>query len=142
MPVAERFEQRELTFPADLSRLHEVRRFADTAAAELGFDAPERYQIAMAANEAVANAVEHGSPGRGDTVAVRAARERGTLSFYVEDRGTFAAPEREPDVMDDRGRGLMVIDLLMDELEVRPGEDGTIVRFAKRLSSPAREPVL
>jgi anti-sigma regulatory factor (Ser/Thr protein kinase) len=35
--------------------------------------------------------------------------------------------------MPERGRGLAFMDLLMDEVEVRPGSGGTEVRLLKRL---------
>ena len=34
--------------------------------------------------------------------------------------------------MPDSGRGLEFMRLLMDEVDVRPGTDGTLLRFAKR----------
>jgi anti-sigma regulatory factor (Ser/Thr protein kinase) len=41
----------------------------------------------------------------------------------------------------DRGRGLELIRALMDEVEVSPGEGGTVVRMRKRLAEPVAVPV-
>lgn len=129
-----RFEEREISLPADLSRLLEARRFIAGAAAEFGFDEAVREQIKLAANEAVANAIEHGSDGPDSTVSVRAVEEEsGTLAIYVTDDGSFVPRMRDRGVMPERGRGLAFMDLLMDEVDLRPGEDGTEVRLVKRL---------
>src|SRR4051794_34313607 len=66
------FREAEMCITADLARLPEVRSFADSCAASFGFGDDIRYQIKMAMSEAVANAVEHGSPTPGDSVRVRA----------------------------------------------------------------------
>ena len=70
-----RFEERDISLPADLSRLLEARRFIARAAADFGFDAAAAEQIKLAANEAVANAMEHGSPAPAREIAVRAVEE-------------------------------------------------------------------
>jgi anti-sigma regulatory factor (Ser/Thr protein kinase) len=36
-------------------------------------------------------------------------------------------------VMDERGRGLGFIELLMDDVSINPSPEGTVIRFAKRL---------
>jgi hypothetical protein len=77
-----RFDERELSLPADLSRLLEARRFAADAAADFGSDEGTQQQIKLAANEAVANAMEHGSNSRatrwGSPPSRRRARWRST----------------------------------------------------------------
>jgi anti-sigma regulatory factor (Ser/Thr protein kinase) len=128
----ERFGERELSLPADLSRLLDARRFAEEAAADFGFDDAARQQIKLAANEAVANAMEHGSRTPEDEVALRAAEEDGALAIYVRDAGNFVPRVMHRGAMPERGRGLAFMDLLMDEVEVRPGPRGTEVRLAKR----------
>lgn len=128
-----RFSTRGLTLPADLSRLLEARRFADDAAAAFGFDEAARQQIKLAANEAVANAMEHGSPTTDHEVALLAVEEGGALTIYVRDGGSFVPRMMHRGAMPERGRGLAFMDLLMDEVEVRPGSGGTEVRLVKRL---------
>ena len=39
------------------------------------------------------------------------------------------------DLMDERGRGLGFIELLMDDVAINPSPEGTVIRFAKRLGS-------
>lgn len=128
-----RFNERGLSLPADLSRLLDARRFAEEAAADFGFDDATRQQIKLAANEAVANAMEHGSPTSDHEVALQAVEEEGALAIYVRDAGSFVPRMMHRGAMPERGRGLAFMDLLMDEVEVRPGSGGTEVRLAKRL---------
>jgi len=119
------------------------REFVERALFEAGFDQAARYQITMAVNEAVSNAMEHGRPCDDGHFHLAAAVESNRLVFSVRDCGGFderAAPE--PDPVAERGRGFAFMNLLMDDvrLESRPGT--TVLRLAKRLPGappPARE---
>ena len=126
------FFRRELVVPADLSRLPEVRAFADEVGLQCGFDADDCYAIKASLNEAVANAVEHGSRNPADEVHIEAVSEGGSLVLYVRDRGTFRPRVWRGGEISERGRGLDFIGQLMDEVDVRPGRDGTEVRMVKR----------
>ncbi len=87
----------------------------------------------MAVNEAVANALEHGAPCRGGLIHLGAEIEAQKLSFYVRDCGEFALlADPHPDGIAERGRGLALMTLLMDEVQLQT--DGqTEVRLSKRL---------
>jgi anti-sigma regulatory factor (Ser/Thr protein kinase) len=126
------FSRRELTVPAELSRLPEVRAFADECAREYGFGDDVAFQVKSAASEAVANAIEHGSAGSGDEVRLEAVEEDGSFVFYVRDSGSFRPRVRRGDDLPERGRGLQFLGQMMDEVDVRPGNSGTEVRLMKR----------
>lgn len=132
------FSERECSIPADFSRLGEVRRFADEVSADYGFDGEVRAQIKLAVNEAVANAIEHGSDTHKDRVMLRATTENDSLAVYITDIGTFKPPLGGTDELQERGRGLAFMHLLMDEVEVRPGPGGTVIRLVKRLPHHGR----
>ena len=133
--IAAQFAERELSISADLARLAEARAFADGAAEAYGFDEADRYQIKMAMSEAVANAVEHGSRGSRDEIRLLVRDEAGALTFYVHDNGSFIPKMAPRGAMPERGRGLAFMSQLMDEVDVRPGPKGTILRFSKRLAA-------
>ena len=102
-----------------------------------------RYQITVATNEAVSNAMEHGAPCDDGHLHLTATVEHGAFVFSVRDCGEFehAAPPA-PDPVVERGRGFAFMNLLMDDvrLEARPGH--TVIRLAKRLPGtppPPRE---
>ena len=127
------FSRRELIVPAELSRLPEVRAFAEELAYEFGFDADAAYQVKAAVNEAVANAIEHGSHAPSDEVRIEAVEEEQALAVYVADTGTFRPRVWRGGEISERGRGLDFIGQMMDEVDVRPGKGGTEVRMLKRL---------
>ncbi|HEX4733209.1 MAG TPA: ATP-binding protein [Thermoleophilaceae bacterium] len=133
----EGFGRQELTITADLSRLAEVRRFTDIACRAYGFGPDISHQIKLAMSEAVANAIEHGSTTPDDPIRLQVVHEGDALAFYVSDGGTFIEPSMVYDhnLMDERGRGLGFIELLMDDLAINPSPEGTVIRFAKRLGN-------
>ena len=133
----ESFGRQEMTIKADLSRLAEVRRFAERACRAFGFPPGVSYQIKLAMSEAVANAIEHGSTTPDDPIRLQVVHEGNALAFYVSDGGTFINPSMvmDHDLMDERGRGLGFIELLMDDVQINPSPEGTVIRFAKRLGS-------
>lgn len=124
--------RRELVVPAELSRLPEIRDFAERVAQEAGCGEREAYNVKSAVNEAVANAIEHGSRDH-DDVEIEVGLEEGALVFYVRDRGTFRPRVHRGGDIAERGRGLAFIGEMMDEVDVRPGPHGTEVRMTKRL---------
>src|SRR5438309_2456781 len=86
------FGRQEMTIKADLSRLAEVRRFADRACRAYGFPPDVCYQVRLAMSEAVANAIEHGSTTPDDPIRLQVVYEGDALAFYVSDGGTFIDP--------------------------------------------------
>ena len=131
----EGFGRQEMTIKADLSRLAEVRRFTERACRAYGFSPDISYQIKLAMSEAVANAIEHGSTTPDDPIRLQVVYEGDAIAFYVSDGGTFIEPSMiyDHDLMDERGRGLGFIELLMDDVAINPSPEGTVIRFAKRL---------
>ena len=130
------FYEREISIPAEPARLAEARSFATSAAAEMGFDEREQYLITTAANEAVSNAVEHGSASAADTVRLRVTVEGNDFALYVFDLGEdFRRKEGPVDQAAERGRGLSFMDRLMDRVDVKPGSEGTVIRLSKKLAA-------
>jgi anti-sigma regulatory factor (Ser/Thr protein kinase) len=140
------FERREHELRADLARVKEARDFADSCAIDFGFPGNERYQLRLAMSEAVTNAIQHGSSSASDPIWLAAADEGGALAFYVRDTGRFIPRVTRGDSMPESGRGLEFMRRLMDEVDLTPGDDGTLVRFSKRRADdrakqPRRRPI-
>src|SRR3954470_12182683 len=131
------FGRQEMTIRADLSRLAEIRRFTDRACRAYGFPPEICFQIKLAMSEAVANAIEHGSTTPDDPIRLQVVNEGEALAFYVSDGGTFIDPSMvmDHDTMDERGRGLGFIEMLMDDITINPSPEGTVIRFAKNLGA-------
>ena len=124
----------EIRLTAHPSQLSEARSFAEAAAEAFGFDSEESYAFKFAASEAVANAIEHGEPCDEGTVHMRVVAEDSRLTLYVSDCGTFVAKGDTIDEDDARGRGLMFMELLVDEVEVTSTPGSTTVRLTKSRS--------
>jgi anti-sigma regulatory factor (Ser/Thr protein kinase) len=127
------FRPREHSFHADLARLKEARDFAARAAEEFGFSSEVCYQVKLALSEAITNAIQHGSSSPDDAIRIVITAESGTLVFEVLDTGRFVPRVARRGDMPESGRGLEFMRLMMDEVDVRPGADGTHLRLAKRL---------
>ena len=126
------FRPREHSMPADLHRLKEARDFGYAAAAEFGFGPDARYEVKLALSEAVTNAIMHGSKSPQDPIRILATEESGALVFEVSDTGRFRPRVTRRGELPESGRGLEFMRRLMDEVDLQPGSDGTLVRFSKR----------
>ena len=125
------FTPREHSISADVARLKEARDFGDRCAAEFGLPEDERYQVKLAISEAVTNAIQHGSSSPSDPIRIVVAEESNALVFEVIDTGRFR-PRVRRGPLPESGRGLEFMRLLMDEVDLRPSLDGTLLRFCKR----------
>jgi anti-sigma regulatory factor (Ser/Thr protein kinase) len=90
------------------------------------------YEITLACDEAVTNAIEHACNPGTPRFELRGVLSDGHVEVEVRDHGHWRA-ERE----DDRGRGLGLMEALMDEVHVQPSAEGTTVRMRRRIASPA-----
>jgi serine phosphatase RsbU (regulator of sigma subunit)/anti-sigma regulatory factor (Ser/Thr protein kinase) len=125
--------QRRLT--ADLTELSDVRRaLAGWLAGHriVGLDGAD---LVLAASEVVANAAEHGGGGQASAhvdLSVRLEQHGegpDEMVVQVTDQGRW----REPSRSDERGRGLRIVELLVDDVAVQPG-DGTTVVLRRRVT--------
>ncbi len=123
----------ELQVKGEPGELKRARDFAGAAAEESGFDDAGCYQFMLAASETLTNAIEHGNPFPDGRFRLRAVMEGDRLSLYVSDCGAWTWEMSDPGFLSERGRGLGLVSLLMDEVELRPSGDATTVRMSKRL---------
>lgn len=126
------FKPREHSMLADIGRLKEARDFAERAATEFGLDRDACYDVKLAMSEAVTNAIQHGSSSPSDPIKIVVAEEAGALVFEVLDTGRFRPRVMRRGELAESGRGLEFMRALMDEVDLRPGDTGTLMRFAKR----------
>jgi anti-sigma regulatory factor (Ser/Thr protein kinase) len=128
-------EFRELWLRADPRELRRARWLVDTVANDHGLDEDERFRLTFAVNEAVANAIEHGSTSPDGYILLRTCSEGDVLSFEVHDWGRFVAKVGQPEALPERGRGLALMASMVDEVDVCPGGDATVVRLAMRVAA-------
>ena len=126
------FKPREHSIQADLSLLKEARDFAARAAEDFGFDGAACYDVKLAMSEAVTNAIQHGSSSPSDPIRILVAAEGGALVFEVRDTGRFRPRVKRRGELTESGRGLQFMRVLIDEVDLRADESGTLMRFSKR----------
>ncbi|MGH2725238.1 MAG: ATP-binding protein [Actinomycetota bacterium] len=123
------------SFPAHPSALSEIRNWLRTRAGESSLSSETTEELALAANEAAANALLH-SGSR--TIEVRWRVGLEAVKVEVVDEGTFRRRVRLSEVEGPGGYGIPLMMSLVDEVDIREGNDsqpGTSVRLVKKLRS-------
>lgn len=115
---------------------------------EVGFPADDSYWMVTAVREAVTNAVIHGNkerPGTGVEVAYELFDD--AIRITVRDEGDGFDPDSLPDpvskehLLDASGRGVFLMNQLMDEVEYSfPERGGTTLSMFKRLRREGATP--
>jgi PAS domain S-box-containing protein len=126
LPVAE--TEISLTLPAEPGSLAQLRRRLARFLHATGATELEQYEITLTICEAAGNAIEH-AYGPGDaTYEVDVRFEGGELIAVVSDSGSWRDKRGEH-----RGRGLAIIEDLMDDVAVERADGGTLVRMRRRV---------
>lgn len=128
-PVRDRFE---VELPAQPESLSSVRGLVRRWLRHAGSTEQEIAEVTTACGEACTNAIEHAGAGRASTFELQGNLDGPRIEVVVRDFGVWR-PGRD----DDRGRGLELMKALMDEVEVTPSSEGTVVRMQRRLNGAA-----
>jgi anti-sigma regulatory factor (Ser/Thr protein kinase) len=125
-------EPLHLELLSDPDMLASVRRDLARWLRAVGAVKQEVEVVQLAANEACANAIEHGAAGSDATFSLHAELDGELLSLTVGDSGRWV--ERPDGPLPDRGHGLPLMRALVDHVEVTRGSEGTQVLLAHRLA--------
>jgi anti-sigma regulatory factor (Ser/Thr protein kinase) len=126
-------EPLELSIPSAPDSLPVLRRELARWLRSASVSELDARDILLATWEAGANAIEHSGAGDGAVVRVNAMLSGDRIRIGVADRGTW----REPELRDDRGLGLRLIESLMATVDVQRRPEGTRVVMERPLT---REP--
>lgn len=125
--------------PSSLDRLAEVDEAVEQIGRRLGFSEDEVADLGICVTEAVGNAIVHAHGERADlSVDVRFEPLPDGLRIVVRDYGPGFDARDVPDptlpenILNIRGRGLLLIRALMDELEVNRRDPGMELIMLKR----------
>lgn len=119
-----------LQLPAEPPVLSPMRRALRQWLEALGAVDAEVYDMLVAVTEAAANAVEHAyGPVDANFEVEATASPDGEITIVVRDHGRWRPPRGQ-----NRGRGTLLMQELMDHFEVATGDDGTEVRMRRQLS--------
>jgi len=127
----------DVTLPADVTAISPVVGWIMRLVGELEYTAGKEFEIEMALREALANAVLHGckaDPSQKVECSVTGDRDQGIL-IVVRDPGegfdpaSIPSPTEDSNLHSDHGRGILLINQLMDE--VKHERNGTVIRMRK-----------
>jgi serine/threonine-protein kinase RsbW len=126
----------QLHFPAEPRVVHDVRRRFEEFVAPLQLQREEVEAIKVALSEACTNAVCHGSPrGVLNCVHITFKADDDRVSIEIVDEGKGFAPQEIAlplyEEWKPSGRGLYLMQALMDEVRFEPTETGTRVVLEK-----------
>jgi anti-sigma regulatory factor (Ser/Thr protein kinase) len=127
-------EELLLDLLADPSVLSGTRRLLRRWLRDRGADEPILSEVALATNEACANAIEHAyAPGPASfqlhaRVEPADGTKPDTIVLIVTDSGQWRPPRGE-----NRGRGLTIIETAMDDFEINTSDAGTEIVMRRRL---------
>ncbi len=121
----------ELRLRATAYDLAGARDYAAAAAAAFGLSPDDGYDFVYAVNEAVTNAIRHGSPDEHGQIVLSVGAVGERLVFSVRDYGTFAMPASASASDLEGGRGFALMEQLVDDVQVQADGDGTTVTLSK-----------
>jgi anti-sigma regulatory factor (Ser/Thr protein kinase) len=121
-------ERIDLTLRAEPESLAQVRRGVGRWLRAAGATDAETYEALVACGEACANAIAHAYPPGEASYVVEGRSHDGHVELRVRDFGSWRAPRSGS-----QGRGLSLIDELMDEVEIERGSTGTTVRMRRAI---------
>jgi GAF domain-containing protein/anti-sigma regulatory factor (Ser/Thr protein kinase) len=123
-------EPLELAIPAAPESLPVLRRELEDWLRSAAVSDLDARDILLATWEAGANAIEHSGATDGAVVEVSAMLSGDRIRIGVADHGRW----KEPEIRDDRGLGLRLIEALMTTVDVYRGPDGTRVVMERPLT--------
>ena len=127
----------EVTLPAEVAAISPVVSWVMRLVGQLEYAAGKEFQIEMALREALANAILHGCKGDSSKqieFSVTGDKEKGIL-IIVRDPGTgfdhsaLPSPTEGENLFSDHGRGIYLINKLMDEVKYE--RDGREIHMRK-----------
>ncbi len=125
-----------LYLPRDAASVPVSRQVLDSCLNTLGVAPDTRADIALALSEACANVILHAGPGDEYEVLARARDGRCVIEVVNTGDGSAGAvtPADEPvPATAEHGRGLKIMDAVVDNLRLTGSQDGTTVHFEKAL---------
>lgn len=130
-PAVDLGRRLNLRYPADSIQLVTLRRTLQRWLTESGASPEEAYEVIVSASEAATNAIEHAYGPGPAFFEVRCEARDGLVEICVQDWGQWRASRGTG-----RGRGLRIINGLMDEVDIVRNDTGSSITFSRVLNRP------
>ena len=131
-------QQKEI-FPSSIEHLDQIERISSEIARRAGFAPSTVDDISIALTELVNNAIHHGNKDDTDkTVTVTFTLTEEALRIAIRDEGEgfqrekLNNPLHPENLMADNGRGIYLVEALMDEVRYNFSDQGTEVIIIKK----------
>lgn len=129
-----------ITIPSNAKFLTDVDEFIEGQLRDWGTVDSVIADIAISVSELVNNAIVHGNKASPDGVVTVSIRRSGnTVTIDVADEGGGFNPAEIDDPLKDEnllkevGRGIFIVESLMDKVDVRVGDRGTTISISKAI---------
>lgn len=131
----------KMVLPADFNFVPGIRACLAHFAYNFGFNDKEAYHIQTIVDEICNNAIEHGSKGKDAKIFITCRFKKSEIELLVKDndglrfnvkdvfRRNLELLETDPYR---RGKGLIIVQRLVNKLDIRVGKNGTTVKIIKK----------
>ena len=130
-----------IVIPSNPKFLTDVDTFVEGYLREYGTSDSVVADIAISVSELVNNAIVHGNKISEDAVVtVSVTRNGDSVTIAVTDEGGGFNPQeiddplKEENLMKEVGRGIFIVESLMDKVEITPTDNGTTVSISKKIA--------
>jgi|GEM_PF-1655734 len=123
----------ELTLPAEPSALIAIRQALRRLGHAVGLNEERLFALQVAVGEAVNNVIEHAYGAAGGAVRLHVRREGHAVTVDVEDHGRWRPERSQPG---GRGRGIGLMQALVDSAEIQTTSSGTVARLRIEIAAP------
>jgi serine/threonine-protein kinase RsbW len=130
-----------IVIPSNAKYLNAVDDFVEGFLREYGTGESVVADIAISVSELVNNAIIHGNKVSEDAVVtISVERDGDSVIVSVTDEGggfnltEIDDPLKDENLMKEVGRGIFIVESLMDKVEITPSENGTTVSISKKIA--------
>jgi len=136
VPEFDPYRPLQIAIPSGEQYMSEVRQLIERVSIPTSLTAEDVAELKLAATEACLNAIRHGSPrGTAGLVGLTVRPGMDQVVVEVRDQGPgfdIRSTRRAPFPLGENGRGIKLIDSLVDRAEYSHTAQGQLVRLVKR----------
>ena len=130
----------EISIPSVPDKIHFVEEETEKLAKKLGFDEDTCDSLGIAVTEVVANAITHGNKkDKSKKVYIKYVYTDKVIKIHIRDEGRGFKPENIANPLDpenifkESGRGIFIVNTLMDDVKYMFDENGSEIILIKKL---------